>query len=482
MATIVAQGRIGQQEPTYRICCPYTVTEGGRALDIYRQTKRVPQPWQETIINDILAVDEYGIYIHSKNGYSVPRRNGKGEILTMRELYALDKGERVIHTAHRTSTSSAASLRLATLLRDEGYREIVRIKKGESTKGCYVYSKQFGLERITLLDTGGVVDFRTRTSKGGLGEGFDVLIVDEAQEYTEDQRNTLQYIVSDSPNPQTILCGTPPTSVSSGTVFPQMREDCVHGELESTYWAEWSVETMTDVNNIETWYDTNPAMGFQLNERKIRDEDKSNEVDFNIQRFGLWLRYNQKSAISENDWMALKVDTVPKRDSDKVIGIKYGKDGTHVALSIAYKTHDKVFVECIACRPIRQGNAWILDFLRKCQNVNSIVIDGAGGGELLEREMKDAKLMKPIRPTIGEVILANSSFERAVFNAGLCHMGQPSVVEVATNCDKRPIGSSGGFGYKSLKVDNDIAILDSIIFAYWGVTEIKEHKKQRIVY
>jgi phage terminase large subunit-like protein len=474
--------RIGEQTPTYRICCNYTETRGERALREYRETGREPEPWQETLINDIMAVDDDGLYVHVKVGYSIPRRNGKGEVLTMRELDALENGERVLHTAHRTSTSSAASLRLAKLLRDKGYTEVIRVKKDETYERAYTYSKQFGLERITILDTGASVDFRTRTSKGGLGEGFDVLIVDEAQEYTEDQRNTLQYIVSDSPNPQTILCGTPPTSVSSGTVFPAMRNECIQGESESTYWAEWSVEQMCDVNNVDLWYRTNPAMGFQLDERKIRAEDKSNEVDYNIQRFGLWLQYNQKSAISENEWNDLKCAKVPERVSDKIIGIKYGRDGMRVAMSIAYKTSDgKIFLECIGCKNVRTGNGWIVDFLKKAKDIGAVIVDGASGSSVLTNEMHDAGLKKPIFPNTGEVILANSVFERDLFSGTLCHMGQPSVVQIISNCEKRPIGSSGGFGYKSQKPDIDVAIMDSMIYAHWGVTEIKEKKRQKIV-
>lgn len=63
------------------------------------------------------------------------------------------------------------------------------------------------------------MEFRTRTSSGGLGEGYDVLIIDEAQEYTEAQETSLKYIVSDSESPQTIMLGTPPTAVSAGTVL-----------------------------------------------------------------------------------------------------------------------------------------------------------------------------------------------------------------------------------------------------------------------
>lgn len=51
------------------------------------------------------------------------------------------------------------------------------------------------------------------------------MIIDEAQEYTTDQEAALKYTVTDSDNPQTIMCGTPPTPTSSRTVFTDYRDD-----------------------------------------------------------------------------------------------------------------------------------------------------------------------------------------------------------------------------------------------------------------
>ena len=48
------------------------------------------------------------------------------EIFLMRELYALRKGERVLHTAHQTATSNDASQRLAEMLTMMGYEEVIK--------------------------------------------------------------------------------------------------------------------------------------------------------------------------------------------------------------------------------------------------------------------------------------------------------------------------------------------------------------------
>ena len=207
--------RIGRQTPTQSVVLPYTKTHGEEAIKLYEKTKRTAQDWQKLLIYDILSYNDDGLWVHTKFGYEVSRRNGKNEVIAIRELYGLINGEHMLHTAHRTMTSNSAWVRLCQLLEDAGYKE----------KEDYTSYKQYGLERIEMADGKGSIAFRTRTSKGGLGEGFDLLVIDEAQEYQDDQETTLKYVVSSSANPQTLFCGTPPTPVSSGTVFMHLRGD-----------------------------------------------------------------------------------------------------------------------------------------------------------------------------------------------------------------------------------------------------------------
>ena len=116
----MAERRKGRQTPTQSVILPYFETKGQEAIEIYNSTGREAQEWQELMMADILAVNEDGLWVHTKFGYSVPRRNGKNEIVAMRELYALKNGERVLHTAHRTTTSHSAWERLCSLLDKAG--------------------------------------------------------------------------------------------------------------------------------------------------------------------------------------------------------------------------------------------------------------------------------------------------------------------------------------------------------------------------
>lgn len=460
--------KLGRQRPTQSVTMPYEQTNGQEAADLYAQTGRAAMEWQTLLLYDMLAVGPDGLWVHQKFGYSVPRRNGKNEVVTMRELYGLQHGENILHTAHRTTTSHAAWERLCSLL--------------DRAKIGYKSIRASGRENIRLTEGDGRIEFRTRSSKGGLGEGFDLLVIDEAQEYTDDQESALKYVVSDSQNPQTVFCGTPPTPASSGTVFLKLRNAALRGEARDTAWAEWSVEHQTDVHDVAAWYETNPSMGTILTERKVEAEIGPDPVDFNIQRLGLWLRYNQKSAISRAEWDALQCAALPSLTGALYAGVKFGKDGVHVALSVAVRTKDKhVLVEAIDCRPVRAGMGWLLDFFRRA-DLAAIAVDGASGQQLLAEVMKEARLKAPLLPTVKQIISANAAFEQGLFSKTVCHMGQPSVVQAVSNCEKRAIGSGGGFGYRSIKDGVSIELLDSIILAYWQCATAKPAHRQQISY
>lgn len=468
----MAKKKIGNQKPTQSLILSTKNSDYKKAIELYERSGRKSQKWQNNLLKAILAKNKKGLWVHTKFGYSVPRRNGKNEIIAMRELYGLNEGEHINHTAHRTTTSHAAWERLLRIISQAGFKEDID----------YTSLRASGRERIEFLKTGGVIEFRTRTSTGGLGEGFDLLVIDEAQEYTDDQQSALKYVVSDSKNPQTILCGTPPTPVSSGTVFANLRKKALNGETKNTGWAEWSVEEQSDLYNKELWYLTNPSLGTILTERSIEDEIGDDEIDFNIQRLGLWIRYNQKSAISKVDWDNLIINKIPKFKGKLFVGIKYGADGTNVSMSIAVKTEDeRIFIESIDCQTVRNGNFWIINFLKNA-DIADIVVDGQSGQKILADEMKEFKIKAPILPTVKEVIVANSMWEQGIYQNSICHNNQPSLTKVVTNCEKRLIGSGGGFGYKSQFEDNDISLMDSALLAHWICSISKPAKKQKIRY
>lgn len=464
--------RIGNQEPTVHISLPYSGSDGADAVDLYELTGRTALKWQRNVISDILAKNEDGLWVHNRYGYAVPRQNGKGEILAIRELYALAAGERVMHTAHLVATAHAAFERLQVLLDKLGI--------------TYKSIKAKGQELIEVTD-GGRIQFRTRTAKGGLGESYDLVIIDEAQEYQPEQDAALLYVISASTNPQMILTGTPPTPQSSGTVFRDYREGVLAGSRKYSGWAEWSVPEISDVHDKDLWYMTNPSLGVRLSEITIEGEvgDSDEKIlDFNIQRLGLWVQENLQSAISAQDWETTLVNEVPEHAGKMHVGIKYAKAKETVSMAIAFRTVDgRIFVESVGSRPVRDGTGWIMDFLVRTKGkTRKVVVDGKNGQEIIQDEMKDLKLKGCVLPQVSDVINANALWEKGIYDGTICRMEQPALTEVATNCEKRTIGGNGGFGYKEMYAEMDISIMDAALLAAWSVQEFPDRGPQGISY
>ena len=468
--------RIGRQTPTTSLVLPYKKTKGKEAVEIYNKTGRTAREWQELLIYDIMAYDDEGLWVHSTYGYAVPRRNGKTEDVIMRILWGLKNGEKIIYTSHLISTSHSVWETVTYLL--------------DSMDIKYASVKAKGQENIRLLDENDkpykldhMINFRIRSNNGGLGEGYDLLIIDEAQEYTIDQESALKYTISASSNPQIIMLGTPPTAISHGTVFQKIREKVLSGFSKNTGWAEWSVDTMQDPKNREAWYETNPSLGQGLTERVIENENTTDDVDFNIQRLGHWLSYSQKSLFTENEWDSLKISKIPNFKNKLFVGIKFGADGRHAALSIATKTDDKIFIESIDCQSQRNGNLWIINFLKNA-DIEKIAVDGAGAQDVLKKDLKEYGIkIKIVLPKVKDVIVANNMFEQSITSLkNICHNGQESLRQVVTNCIKRAIGTNGGFGYKALIEEHEIALMDSAVLAHWLCASAKEKKKQRVNY
>ena len=469
--------RYGRQTPTMAAVLPYETSLGGAAVSLYERSGFEALPWEKLIVEDMMAKDADGLWTHSRFCFSVPRQNGKNECVTIREMYGIvELKERILHTAQLATTAHKAWERLCDRL--------------DSAKIEYESIKALGKESVTI-EGGGRIEFRTRTSMGGMGETFDVLIIDEAQMYTPAQRSALQYTVAAAPNPQTIYLGTPPTPHSVGTVFPSLRADILGGKTERAAWEEWGIpekppgkDDLTICKDRELWYECNPSLGYTLLERTIADEIADDLNDFIIQRLGFWFNYSQTSAISKKTWLSLVPPEVPRFTGQLYFGIKYSRNadaGGTVTLAVAVKTSDgNVWVEAIDCRSRQEGDGWLLQYLQRA-DWRAVAVDGAQG-EILEAEMKTAGMRKPIRTSVGNIVEANSLFEQGIYGDTIRHSGQPSLVNVVGNCDHRAIGSSGGFGYQTQIDGLDVTLIEAVSIAYWLAMTVKEKKPQSFSY
>ena len=463
--------RTGSQEPTLRVALPYDRTDGDLACDIMELLGEPADDAQRGVLNDWLALDDAGKWVHFRNFLEAPRQNLKTWTIRARIFYGvIVRGERILYTAHNSDT--AAEIRDIML-------EIVGQRPGDPNARCKWLNKRMSRTRMTngheaiYFKNGGRVAFSTRTNSSKLGFTVDVIIVDEAQEFRESQSAAILSTASAAPlkNPQYIFAGTPPIPGCFGDVFQVKRDKIASGEDDGTEGTvslnEWSANdipgfepTEQAVRDKDHWYRVNPALGTRINEATVAAElgTYTDPLTFAQQRLGFWLPAESvNAAIPAENWARAGVpaEAIPEKGV-KAFGVKFSPDGSRACCSVALRTESGPdYVELLFDEPTGRGTAWLADFLAKAEDTTAEVwVDGkTGAGDLVDKlDALDCARAYVHRPTADEVATAASALVLSVAEDPplVIHWDGPqgeqaALDKSATTATKRKIGDGYGF-------------------------------------
>lgn len=324
------------------------------------------------------------------------------------------------------------------------------------------------------FDNGARYQFITRTRLGGLGMTVDDLINDEAADMLDAHQATLVPTTSAAPsgNPQIIYCGTPPMAETVGEVFARVRQQIM--DTEKGAWTEWGVDELTDKNNVEAWYKTNPSLDKTLLRRVIEAEARSLSVDsFNRMRLGWWSGVESKRAISQKKW---GVCYTKKPDYNEeflpVFAVKFAPDRSAYSLAGSLPLKDgRIHTEVIKQRPMDEGFGRLTEWLyKRRRNCAQIVIDGATGQAILYEDLVDAGIPKRLitQPSMKDITAAHQFAYDAITRGEFSHYNQPLLNRTVNVTTQRTMGRYGGFGWESMSKDLSTCALDAATFAYWG--------------
>lgn len=474
---------IGSQEPRIKIEPHRTTTDGADAVILMKEYGNTLDKWQEDIISCWLGKDENGKYSVTSAGLALPRQNGKNVCLEAREFFGLVvNGEKILHTAHQVKTSKKSFRRLAAMFTDKRHPEVTDIVKNiRYTNG----------EECIELDNGGSIEFSARSRQAARGfDGISVVVYDEAQELTDDQVEAIMATLSASAtgNRQIIYTGTPPYPRCPGTVFRRKRNGCLEEPGEHDAWHEWSVEGKTiediNVNDVDLWYSTNPALGIRLSEEFTAEECRTMSADgFARERLGWWSPIfveETNKAIDELSWEECASETT-KPEGKTAYGVKFSLDGSNVSLAGAVISADGTSrISLIKHETTAKGIRWLSDWLNERANsACCVVIDGRNGVDVLCERISENWRYKGsvIRPTVKDVVAAAGLINNEINEKTLTwYKFQEDLNDSAINSVKRPIGGGWGFG------GENTTPIEACSLALWGVRNSKRdpNKKMRI--
>ena len=425
-------------------------------------------PWQRLVLKRWLAEDKNGNFVNLRCGLSVPRQNGKTEIIVARIIYGIIFRKSIgLFTAQKQQTADVVKRRVQDFFYENPYEEIFNLLTPRFRQKPRGYA-------FMEFNNGSVYTFTTRTRMGGLGTTNDELICDEAADMTDDHEATLMPTISaaKSGNPQLIYAGTPPVATSAGEVFSRNRKQLLSGALGA--WTEWSVDKLTDPMDREAWYQTNPSLGEFLLPSAVEAESTSLSNDnFNRMRLGWWSGVEDKRAIDQKTWDKLFTEKPEFDEGFKpVYAVKFSPDRSDYSLVASLPLKDgKIHVEVVMQRPMSEGWArlakWLIDRWRNC---SKIIIDGATGQSILFEELTRAGVppKKIIQPNMKEIVSAHQFVYDAIEKGELSHYNQPLLNQTVRVTKMRQMGRYGGFGWESMSKDLSTAAMDAVTYAYWG--------------
>lgn len=441
----------GKQKPRISIEPAYVYTDGGDAAELVSAYGFTLDPWQQQVINSWLGRDKTDHFTATSAGLSVPRQNGKNALLEVRELYGMvTMGEKILHTAHEVKTARKAFLRLAGFFENERqYPELAAM--------VVAIRKTNGQEAIEL-DNKGSVEFSARSRGAARGFTVDTVVFDEAQELTDEQLDALLPTLAAAPsgNRQYIYTGTPPSPACSGEVFRRTRETALSGADKTLAWHEWSVENIpasatTTAELVKMAWQTNPAMGYRIDEPAIEKEALAMSLDgFARERLGWWVDKEAiTSVISHKDWDACLISEDEAPEGNISYGVKFSLEGDSACISCAVKAQVP-YVELIniyeGAGVISQLAQWLYE--RK-DSTCAVAIDGRSGQGALINALFAMGYPRRAIMRIGatDAISAASGFLDAVRTQKVTHIDSPALDESVTGSCRRAIGSNGGWGF-----------------------------------
>lgn len=492
--------KIGNQEPTYSVIGDYSYSYGDEVVEMFEEDGGATfYPSQKYEMGLFLARDKSGAPSALTIGLSKPRQNGKSYAARYYAVYMSDFEHRqVLYSAHHSTTTNKMFKALCDLFESpEKYPEFAHDVKNISRARGYegIYFKDW-IDDNGNVHSGGCIEFATRTNSGSRGGTYSVIIIDEAQELTDDQQEGMLPVMSAASDvkdvkmlPQQIFIGTPPSPACHGTVFAKMHETAHSEDKGDAWWLEWALEEKnlescleSSSDALEHAYKTNPAMGYRIAEKTILNEFETMSRDgFARERLGWWTPTVSKEvnyAINETKWNGCKSDR-PKPDGKVAFGVKFSPDGAEVCLCGAVMSPEGVArIEMIDRKPTGYGTNWLADFLNaRYKTACCVVIDGRNGVDVLIEKISDIWRFKGsvIRPTVKDIIASVSTLTEAINDREITwYDKQEGLNDSAITSTKRPIGGGWGFGG-----DNSLPI-EACALALWGVKTSKRDPSKRM--
>ncbi|MDO4240880.1 hypothetical protein [Micrococcus sp.] len=422
-------------------------------------------------------------WLASTWGLTVARQNGKNGTLEAFELYAMAVlGLRIAHTAQKLKTAQAHLKRMQKFFGTEvddpraKYPELnALVKEMRKTNG----------EQVILLTNGGALEIAARSSNSIRGESYDVLVVDEAQEYEVQHQEAAEPAISASPSgrPVTIYLGTPPKEVGErGEPFVKVRDAAVTGATKKTTWVEWSASGDPDkmttdeleafVRDRHNLLASNPAYPHRFTQEAFDGEmERWSPRTICRERFNMFPapKLKDERAVSKRAWEAREIDGDTSELKLAAVGLDMNPERTKVTITMAYWAAYGLHIEVAADSPYAEaGSEHLAEWVRRrARRRIPVVMDAFSPARSLEAHFRQRKMLVRVLDS-AEWGQACMGFVDAIRDEEMSHFGQAQLTLSALGAVKEPMGKGGAWKFSRRSLDVDLSPVNSAVCAHFG--------------
>ncbi len=456
-----------------------------RAVEWCRDHKLNLDVEQEFMLRSMLGLDGEGRWQVFEWALNAPRQNGKGEVLMARELFGMfELGEMsMVHSAHEFKTSARHFTRLEQKIRDNP-NLLARIKRSEKGSHQMVGFRYSHGDESIEIDTGAMIEFRTRTKSGLKGvDDVALLVLDEAQILSEWAHGTMVPTLRASTalrGPQLVYAGNAADQEKDdhAIVWTRLRDRGLEGDDPSLVYFEYSLDFESPeevpedvVRDPNVWRQVNWAMAHDrvredhmakelkalgwrqfitelLNVGDYPDPDLLGNAEISLEA---WAEIEDSASVLA-DPICLSFDVSP---------------GRRTAISAAgLNGQRKKMVELVSCR---SGVGWVPErMIELCEKheVVEIVCDGFGPGNSIASRIEEQTGLTVRRLKTGEYADACGQFANDVEERELVQIGQDELDTAVKGARTRPLVDRWAWSRSKSKTDPGPLISASI--ALWS--------------
>lgn len=457
------------------------------AIDLAAVAGLVLDPWQEYALERVFAERADGRWAALEVALIVGRQNGKGAILEAYELaHTLLFGTRVVsHTAHDFNTASDSFQKLRSRIKSspEILGEVLGYEGQDDDRSITGFRTGHGFESIEFKN-GNLIRYKTRTKNLGRGTTSEILIVDEAFAYTEEQQAAVMPIMSSfsmTGNPQILYVSSAPKE--DEPFLHDLRERALGDSPGSLVYLEHSADSTAEgfsPGDPATWAQANPAMGIRISSEFVAAEFRSMALNqFMRERLSVFPpRLGQEeSPFLEEDWQALA-------DQDSCIGeeIAFGLDVTpsrdSAVVAVASTRADQLQHIEVVMQEL--GTAWVAGKLSQLQKEfphSRVVVDAGSGAGALLPELRRARVRVHL-VNYRTYAAACGTFMDAFQAKRIRHIDQSQLTEAVVSARMKPVGDSLWKWQRKNRV-GDISPLVAATLALHGLSVSAPYAAQR---